>query len=158
MSDVQSWYFTFGFAHKHPRTGESLANCYTVVSGTNVSARAMVYKVFGYNWAFQYPTADGAGVTMYKLKYIPCVSYSPGELLPPSPGELDHGEWKLSTVNLATVGDNVEAFEQVYYPTVTELNLMIQRYNIPSDARIEYSECGSHAITVVWNAFTGSKS
>lgn len=64
------WIFTFGFDHVHPKTGESLANCYIEVPGDANSSRELMQEHFGVKWAFQYPTKEAAGVERHGLKEI----------------------------------------------------------------------------------------
>lgn len=66
----QEWFFTFGFGHVHPVTGESLANCYTTIMGDVNTTRALMAEKFGNKWAFQYPSREAAGVEKYNLKYV----------------------------------------------------------------------------------------
>jgi hypothetical protein len=66
----QEWFFTFGFDHVHPVTGESLANCYTTIMGDIDQTRALMAERFGNKWAFQYPSREAAGVEKYGLKYV----------------------------------------------------------------------------------------
>jgi len=75
----QTWYFTFGFEHRHPRTNAPLANCYTTVYGTIDETRAHMLSIFGNKWAFQYASAERAGVERYNLTYVPCTEHTPGE-------------------------------------------------------------------------------
>lgn len=55
--------FTFGFDHKHPITGESLARHYIQVPGDADESRAIMLAVFGTNWAMQYESPS-------KLKHL----------------------------------------------------------------------------------------
>lgn len=55
--------FTFGFDHKHPLTGESLAHHYIQVPGEDDLSRRFMHAVFGRNWAMQYKDPS-------KLKYL----------------------------------------------------------------------------------------
>lgn len=153
-SDEQDWYFTFGFAHTHPRTGASLSNCYTVVHGTHDAARARVIGIFGRKWAFQYAAADGpqgAGVERFKLRFIPAVSYSPGELLPPTQVELDCGEWILETVDPSVHDWQKITYHvlQTYSPTVDELRAVMRRYGVPSDAKLDATD--GCELMLTWN-------
>lgn len=67
----EHWYFTFGFGHTHPQTGESLANHFVVIPGDVNTSRVIMERHFGRNWAFQYPTAESAGVVKHRLKQLP---------------------------------------------------------------------------------------
>ncbi len=60
----QSWYFTFGYGQNHGPRG------YAVFWGTYSSARAEMVRRYGSKWAFQYPSAETAGVEKYNLKEI----------------------------------------------------------------------------------------
>lgn len=53
------WFFTFGFGHTHPLTGESLANKGIRFEGTYESARSEMVERFGIKWAFQYASGPG---------------------------------------------------------------------------------------------------
>jgi hypothetical protein len=63
----QDWYFTFGSNHVHPDTGQRLMNAYVKVFGTEASARLVIGACFGNAWAFQYDSAEAAGVEKYNL-------------------------------------------------------------------------------------------
>jgi hypothetical protein len=61
ISHMQNfWYFTFGSGHKHP-------NGYVKIHGTFDEARQEMCNRFGEKWAFQYRTAEDAGVDAYNL-------------------------------------------------------------------------------------------
>lgn len=60
----QDWYFTWGFGHDYE-------NCYTIIHGTRETARVEMVRKFGNRWAFQYPSAEAAGVKEYNLMLIP---------------------------------------------------------------------------------------
>jgi hypothetical protein len=51
-------YFTFGYDHKHPITGESLEKCYIKVRGDSETSRAAMLENFGRNWAIQYGSME----------------------------------------------------------------------------------------------------
>jgi hypothetical protein len=68
--DNEKWWFTFGFGHTHPTTGESLAKCYVVLEGDLNSTREVMAQHFGNKWATQYPSAERAGVEKYGLRRI----------------------------------------------------------------------------------------
>lgn len=57
------WYFTFGW-------GQRYQNCYTVIKGTQESARQEMTRRYGNQWSMQYLTAEEAGVEEYGLKEI----------------------------------------------------------------------------------------
>jgi hypothetical protein len=61
--DVRDWYFTFGFGHAHP-------NGYSVIHGTIDSSREEMGRRWGQKWAFQYPSAESAGVEKYGLHEV----------------------------------------------------------------------------------------
>lgn len=67
---LESWIFTFGFAHTHPFTGESLNNCFIEIIGTIESTRMKMIERFGNQWGFQYRTREDAGVDTYNLTEI----------------------------------------------------------------------------------------
>lgn len=52
--EPQDWYFTFGYDHTHPVTGESLDRCYVRLHGTIDGTRAQILAVFGNRWCAQY--------------------------------------------------------------------------------------------------------
>lgn len=147
-----TYYFTFGFGHRHPRTGALLANGYTVIEGTRASARARMIELFGNQWAFQYDSAEAAGVGRFDLWYVPQTSWSPGELLPPTAHEQERGSWPLQTL---TVYDHLEPPENYYvipcYPTFEELRRIMDAHGVPASATVEYASCGSHELTVEWD-------
>lgn len=69
---VHPYIFTFGFRHTHPRTGESLAQCF-IRSPDGLDdylARLWMIHFFGRKWAFQYSTEDEAGVAQYGLREV----------------------------------------------------------------------------------------
>lgn len=68
--DEQVWYFTFGGDHTHPVTGESLRRAYVMLHGAEDSTRDAMFAVFGNRWAFQYSTAEQAGVDRYNLREV----------------------------------------------------------------------------------------
>lgn len=59
----KDWFFTFGSSHAHP-------NGYVVFHGTHASAREQMFDVFGSVWAFQYDSAEAAGVERFNLKLV----------------------------------------------------------------------------------------
>lgn len=71
------WIFTFGFGHTHPQTGESLAHCYVRVPGDGAEARDKMIAAFGRKWAFQYASAEQAGVDRFELREIPMPEATP---------------------------------------------------------------------------------
>lgn len=68
---MRNYWFTFGFDHRHPETGESLSGCYVVIQAeSSEEARAKMFERFGNKWAMQYNSADSAGVKKWNLKEI----------------------------------------------------------------------------------------
>lgn len=66
----KTYFFTFGQAHKD-RAGNSLANCYTTIEAEHRDeARQIMFSRYGRQWAFQYQSAETAGVYKYNLKHI----------------------------------------------------------------------------------------
>ena len=60
----KDFYFTFGFGQPHE-------NCYHVISAeTSNEARELMVMRFGSKWAFQYESAEKAGVERFNLKRI----------------------------------------------------------------------------------------
>jgi hypothetical protein len=62
------WFFTFGYGHSHPVTGESLAMHYT---------RVRMCERFDNKWAFVYPSAEAAGVERHGLVELPRSAWPP---------------------------------------------------------------------------------
>lgn len=146
--NAETWVFTFGFGHTHPRTGRSLANHYVRVPGTYEQARARMLERFGNRWAFQYETVEMArGRGHHELTELPFTSYEPGELRPPTDTELAAGVWPLETIDVG----NGTAWNTPFYPTFAQVHRMFTEYNIPHAAHIDYGDCGSHTIIVVWD-------
>jgi hypothetical protein len=67
---TRDWFFTFGSNHTHPTTGQTLTNAYVRINGTFASARVAMVAAFDNRWAFQYESADEAGVEKYKLTEV----------------------------------------------------------------------------------------
>lgn len=67
---------TFGFAHRHPTTGESLAGCFVRIPGDYDQARHEMNRLFGRTWSMQYPNEQLAGVYKYDLREIPLPEHS----------------------------------------------------------------------------------
>lgn|SRR5690606_20864485 len=134
----RTWYFTFGVGHVHPRTGASLANHYTTVTATSPdAARERMMRIFGNRWAFQYESAEKAGVERFGLKYVPCVSYSPGELLPPTGAEHALCTWRLQTIRVFEHLDAPASHQVVpHHPTVAELTATMAEHFVPASAII----------------------
>lgn len=82
--------FTFGFDHKHPITGESLARHYIQVPGEDDLSRRFMHAVFGRDWAMQYKDPSN-------LKYLERMT------------EL---KWTTELLGLIT-GDDRDLFESV---------------------------------------------
>lgn len=156
MTKRQTWYFTFGPGHIHPRSGVSLENCYTTVYGTYEEARQHMFNTFGKQWSMQYPTADdpyphGAGVHRYNLTYVSTTFYDIGELLPPSPHELCVGVWKLEAVDVHITA-NGTCISQVYpyEPNFAQLAQLMEMYHIPETAIITH-DYDDHALIITWD-------
>lgn len=63
-----TWYFTFGFDHKDPVTGESRSDRYIEITAhTAEAAREAMFEHFGVRWAFQYPDKQSAGIDRWGL-------------------------------------------------------------------------------------------
>jgi hypothetical protein len=61
---MNKWYFTFGF-------GQVYANCYTTIEAQNkITARMKMINKCGPKWAFQYDSAEDAGVEEFGLHYV----------------------------------------------------------------------------------------
>jgi len=64
MKDVKKHYFTFGFGQVHE-------NGYHVVEAdTAREAREIMVSKFGMKWAFQYDSAEAAGVEEFGLHEV----------------------------------------------------------------------------------------
>ena len=60
----QDWYFTFGFGHTPNQNG------YIVLRGTCKSTYDEMHRRYGDKWAFQYRSAEDAGVDRFGLRQI----------------------------------------------------------------------------------------
>ncbi len=64
MPELKKFYFTFGFGQKYE-------NCYTIIEAEDSSrAREIMFATFGRMWAFQYNSAEEAGVEEFNLKLV----------------------------------------------------------------------------------------
>jgi hypothetical protein len=70
-NEEHEYLFSFGFGHKHPKTGEPLRGCYVRIRGTLDSSREKMFKAFGSDWCFQYLSPSEAGVEVYGMREIP---------------------------------------------------------------------------------------
>lgn len=61
--EPKDWFFTFGI-------GQENAGKYTIIHGTFESARQKMVERYGLVWAFQYPSAEAAGVEKWNLKCL----------------------------------------------------------------------------------------
>jgi hypothetical protein len=66
--EEKDWYFTFGIGHEHD--GQSMGNCYVVFHGTFGDAREKMIDRFGLKWAFQYGSAEKAGVERFYMRKV----------------------------------------------------------------------------------------
>jgi hypothetical protein len=67
----QDFYFTFGYDHVHPVTGESLADRYVQLHGTYRETRDRIIAAFARQWSFQYGPAQAEwAVFRYNLRPI----------------------------------------------------------------------------------------
>lgn len=61
---MPKFWFTFGFGQPHE-------NCYHVIEAENAEkAREDMFRKFGKQWAFQYDSAEAAGVDEFNLREI----------------------------------------------------------------------------------------
>jgi len=61
---MSKWYFTF--CGRHP-----FADCYVEIEAVSWSeARALMFKHFGSDWAFQYDTPEAAGIARFGLHKV----------------------------------------------------------------------------------------
>jgi hypothetical protein len=61
--EKRHWYFTFGGCHFHH-------NGYVKIYGTYGDAREQMVEWFGTHWAFQYKSAEEAGVDEFNLRQV----------------------------------------------------------------------------------------
>jgi hypothetical protein len=68
---MKKFYFTFGMCHVDSK-GNSLAGCYTTIKAKDYfeARKIMNSSPLGNQWAFQYNTADEAGVRKFNLQFI----------------------------------------------------------------------------------------
>jgi hypothetical protein len=76
----QDWYFTFGWDHHHPITGQPLRKSYVRIHGTCDSTREEMLAVFGNRWSQQYSPADKArAIDRFNLVEVPMPGMEPEE-------------------------------------------------------------------------------
>lgn len=69
MSPLKTYWFTFGLGHTERPS-------YTWIEAHDAdSARAQMFLEYGARWAFQYDSAEAAGVKRFALEYIPFGSH-----------------------------------------------------------------------------------
>jgi len=68
VEEEKDWYFTFGFGHMYRL--QSMAGKYAVFHGTYESAREKMIEKYLFRWAFQYGSAEEAGVDRWNLKKV----------------------------------------------------------------------------------------
>lgn len=52
---MKTFYYTFGFSHEHPTTGESLSRKFIKIEAEDSTiARLKMVSTFGTNWAMEY--------------------------------------------------------------------------------------------------------
>lgn len=62
---MKTYYFTFGYGYR-------LRNCYTTVEAADFNeARKIMAHHHGNRWAFQYDSAEAAGVDRFGLQHVP---------------------------------------------------------------------------------------
>lgn len=54
VEEPQTWYFTFGQDHVHPKTGEPLKDYWVEIVGTFYNARNAMFTRYGAKWCAQY--------------------------------------------------------------------------------------------------------
>lgn len=65
--ESKNWYFTFCIGSQHQHSG----GCYTIIDAPDYgTARERMVSKFGLDWAFQYESAEDAGVKEFNLKFI----------------------------------------------------------------------------------------
>ena len=66
MAEQKKWWFTFTCGIDDPNR-----NCYTVIEAEDArAARTKMFAAWGNKWAFQYDSAEDAGVKEFGLKEI----------------------------------------------------------------------------------------
>jgi hypothetical protein len=76
----RSYFFTFGFDHVHPTTGEPLSRKYMeIIAPDSEQARKLMVKLFGTKWAFQYDSVDQFGATKYSLTRLEILRAEKGD-------------------------------------------------------------------------------
>lgn len=76
----RSYFFTFGFDHVHPTTSEPLGGKYMeIVAPSPEKARQLMFRLFGVRWAFQYDSAEKAGVQKYGLTRLEILRAEKGD-------------------------------------------------------------------------------
>lgn len=67
--ETKSYIFTFGYNHLD-KNGETLENCFVCIDGSYGVARQKLVDARGNKWAFQYESAELAGVNEFSLKLV----------------------------------------------------------------------------------------
>jgi len=54
-NEMKTWYFTFGWGHKHPETGEDMKDYWLEISATTeAEARLIMISIFDLKWGTSY--------------------------------------------------------------------------------------------------------
>lgn len=65
-------YFTFGYGHRNPKTGQSLHKHYVVIEGVTIEhCRLVMLLHFDKAWAMEYATSEDAGIERWGLVELP---------------------------------------------------------------------------------------
>lgn len=74
----QDWFFTFGWDHAHPLTGEPLRKSFVRIHGTCDSTREEMLAVFGNRWSQQYsPAEKPRTIDRFNLVEVPMPGQEP---------------------------------------------------------------------------------
>lgn len=69
-NEPRDWFFTFGYDHHHPTTGQPLRKSYVRIHGTCDGTREAMVAAFGRGWSMQYYDRERAGVDRYGLTEV----------------------------------------------------------------------------------------
>jgi hypothetical protein len=74
----QDWFFTFGWDHHHPISGQPLRKSFVRIHGTCDSTREEMLAAFGNRWSFQYsPAEKPLKIDRYDLVEVPMPGQEP---------------------------------------------------------------------------------
>lgn len=70
VEEPKDWFFTFGTNHGETKYGLNRGRTYVKIHGTFREARDAMFSVYYNKWAFQYSSAEEAGVERFNLYEI----------------------------------------------------------------------------------------